>query len=167
VPKLVGFLIVLAAAMILVGGIAFAKKEPPAYDLTGEVSFRSYHSDSEAHITVGAQTYSAYCSTAGSSTSCSDSPGAFIATFADGSWTVLAPPDREKSHMDRMSTGPLLEMMRDGKPHKFQYRLTNFRTMLGRQSFFCVGFDTLDKHSKPKAQEACYVILMLSPPIAK
>jgi hypothetical protein len=36
---------------------AFAKKEPKVYTLTGSISFQSFHADSEAHISVGGQTY--------------------------------------------------------------------------------------------------------------
>jgi hypothetical protein len=154
--KLTPYLLILAAAMLV--SPAFAEKHQ-AYDLTGEVSPSLWHSDGEAHVTVGGNTLSAHCSTEGSSISCTDSPGAYIITFADGSWTTLPEIDPEKSHMRFTGVGddPLLAMMRDGGTHRFQYRLANFWTAgVGRGPFFCVGFSKPDAHGKSKEQEACY-----------
>jgi hypothetical protein len=42
------FMLTLAAAMLVSSVFA---KDQPVYDLTGEISYAPYHSDSEAHVT--------------------------------------------------------------------------------------------------------------------
>ena len=70
--------------MLLVSAVAHCKDKklaPPVYDLTGAVSFVSFHADSEAHVTVNGETHSAYCNTSGTSVDCSDRGGTFVITF--------------------------------------------------------------------------------------
>ena len=82
VQKVIGIIAVLALV-----GSAFAKKEqsePVTYPYTGKVVLyvHANHSDSEAHLTVGGTTYSAYCNTTGSSVDCTDK-GATVYTYVD------------------------------------------------------------------------------------
>lgn len=118
---------------------AFAK-DKKVYDLTGTVSFESFHSDSSASMTVNGQTYNAYCSTEGSNISCSDTGGVFEATLADGTLVQVSLPDMVYS---TSSGNPVLDA-KDSKT--FHYRLADHR----KKSFFCVP--------DSKSKEACYAI---------
>ncbi len=80
--KVIGIIAVLALV-----GSAFAKKEqsePVTYPYTGKVVLYAHanHSDSEAHVTVDGNTYSAYCNMTGTSVDCTDK-GATVYTYVD------------------------------------------------------------------------------------
>ena len=162
----------IAVLMLTLVTPAFAKKEPKVYDLVGAISFHSFHSDSDAHVTVGGTTYDSYCNTSDTSVSCSDSGGAFIVTFANGNTTVLVPNalDMEHSVCDHSLTlcDPLMTLLKPGVTSaKFHYRTANFKTVLGPSPFFCVGFTVQDKHGKDKDQERCYEIISVETPDGK
>ena len=144
--------ILTAVLMLTLAGFASAKQKH-VYNLTGTVAFESFHSNSEAHITVGGTTYDTYCTSDATSVSCTDSPGIFVATLADGTRTVVNTPYIEPcvfgfcGHFGGSTDDPVL----NSKSKTFQYRLATHYTMSGKNTpFFCV----MGKDGK----EACYEI---------
>jgi hypothetical protein len=157
----------LAAAMLV--SPAFAKEQQPVYDLTGEISYQPFHPDTEAHATVDGRTYNAYCSANGNSEACTDTAGAFIVTFAHGSWTTLNAVDLGWDWTHSNMADPLLSRItaNDNKPTKFQYRIMGVKTKGQVVPLFCVGGS--EKQGKAKPQEGCFLIdpASVNPPRAK
>ena len=133
-------------------GLAFAK-QPKTYDLTGTVVFESFHSDSEAHVTVNGERYDSYCSTDAASTTCTDSAGVFYVALADGNkYTFIHLLEFPNQCCD----DPILHAKRKQQSASFQYRVHPHLMGVKDGSVICAPF-TNDK-GKDKDKEACYQI---------
>jgi hypothetical protein len=156
---------------------------PRVYDKEGTVSFHATAADSEAHVTVGSETFDSYCSTRGSSVSCTDSPGAARITFANGYTTVFHPLDRRRSCGGYTGTyanlapacADPLEALAFGVPiqeRSFKYRVTAFPNAelanacrngvsvpdsCSLQPYYCL------QQADPQ-QEACYRLFSIMSP---
>jgi len=75
---------VVAVVVAILLSAAAREKKPLVYDRTGEISYAPIHYDSEAHITTKFGDADAYCDSAGSSITCTDSPGGLSITLEDG-----------------------------------------------------------------------------------
>jgi hypothetical protein len=138
----------LLLVLTLVSLTAFAKNK--TYDLTGTVSFKATVSNSEAHTTVNGKTYDSYCDVQDSSVSCTDRPGTFYLTLADGQKVTFS----LDLSMYRGTGNPLL----DAKG-TIQYRVQHILGR-GKENDICVPNET---SKSPWGHEACYLIFSPSP----
>ena len=142
-------------------GTASAHKEPLVYDQTATISFSATSHDAEGHFTdADGRTADVYCDS--TTSSCTETAGAFVITFADGNYTVIGSSDPLVSRCDLLHCQPLLSLMTDAKPHEFHYRKTTMNTSIGKVGYMCVGFDSPDNHGKFLPREACYEIFSLT-----